>query len=282
MSLGGVPVRAAVTTRLMVERERGGIGALRLLQAFLNGPQDLSLADQATATSRALWERLGGTTAVLYGLDWFRPIAPTRAVLGYLAFMKHSRAIEAVARSLGRVVDGVLTRLPGSPFRGRAPSRFTGDALTEAQLLDRIDATSDTYALAPQYTPETLTWLLRRIDERLRAVRAIVVRDGAQPIGWYVYGLNRQDVAQVVRLATVPRRLGDVMRHLVADASSHGAAALLGRLEPRLLGEVDDPLCIFRRAPWVLVHSRASAVLDAIARGDAVLSRMEGEWWMPR
>src|SRR6185503_523061 len=59
MSLGGVPIRAAATTRLMVEPERRGVAALRLLQTFLSGPQDLSLADQATGSSRALWERLG-------------------------------------------------------------------------------------------------------------------------------------------------------------------------------------------------------------------------------
>jgi hypothetical protein len=280
MSLGGAPIRVAATRRLMVEPEHRGAAALRLLQAFLKGPQDLSLADSATDSSRTLWTRLGGTTAVLYSIDWFRPIAPARAALGYLSYMTHSRALDLVARSAGRAVDAALVHLPKSPFR-RKPTRFTGEEISEAQLLACLAESSDAYTLCPAYTPSSLAYLLKMLEGRFGRLRKIAVRAGAAPIGWYVYGLNRQGIAQVVRLAAAPGRLPHVVQHLAADAFRHGGAALLGRLEPRLLGELGDPLCIMRQAPWCLVHSRSAAVLEAIARGDAVLSRMEGEWWMP-
>lgn len=69
------------------------------------------------------------------------------------------------------------------------------------------------------------------------------------------------------------------MEHLVDDAFGHGAALLTDRLEPRLAAELDDGLYVVGRAPWVLVHARSPRLLDVIARGDAVLSRLEGEWW---
>jgi hypothetical protein len=280
MSLGGLPLRAAVSTRLMVDGQRPGV-AMRLLQAFLAGPQDLSLADEASATSRALWERLGGTTAVLYSLDWVRPIAPAAALLGYLAYTRGSRALEVAARAAGRLVDGALRRAPGSPL-ARARSPLAAEELSDGQLLERLQARAEACALGPCYTPATLGWLLRWLEERLDGLRRVAVRDGAEAIGWYVYGLNRQRIAQVVQLAAAPRRLNDVLGHLVQDAAARGGVALLGRAEPRLLGELDEPLCVLRRAPWVLVHARSSAVLDVIARGDALLGRLEGEWWMPR
>jgi hypothetical protein len=281
MSLGGVRIRAATTTRLMVEPDRRGVAALALLRSFLRGPQDLSLADQASDDSRALWERLGGTTAVLYSVDWFRPIAPARAALSYLGYMTRSHTLEVIARSLGRMIDAAFASVPRNPFRPR-PSPLAGDELSECDLLHRLSESTDAYTLGPRYTPSTLAWLFSMHERRLHGLRKVLVRDGATPIGWYVYGLNRRSFAQVVRLGTTRGRLGDVLEHLVDDARRHGAVGLLGRLEPRLLGEMRDPLCIFRRAPWVLVHSRSSAVLDAIARGDAILSRMEGEWWIPR
>lgn len=280
MSLGGVPIRAAVTRRLMVDPAHRGVAALRLLQSVLTGPQDLSLADSATGASRVLWARLGGTTAVLYSIDWFQPIAPARAALGCLSYMTRSRALDLIARTAGRAADAALRHLPGSPFR-RVPTRFSGEALSEAELLVCLGDSADAYTLSPGYTPSSLAYLLTMLEGRFGRLRMVAVRDGAERIGWYVYGLNRQGIAQVARVAASPGRLSHVVDHLADDAFRHGGAALLGRLEPRLLGELRDPLCIMRQAPWVLVHSRSAAVLDAIARGDAILSRMEGEWWMP-
>lgn len=280
MSLGGVPIRVAATRRLMVEPEHRGVAALRLLQSVLTGPQDLSLADSATDASRALWTRLGGTTAVLYSIDWFQPLAPTRAALGYLSYMTHSRALDLLARTAGHAVDAVLMHLPKSPFR-RTPTRFTGEEISRAQLLVCLADSAEAYTLSPAYTPSSLAYLLTMLQGRFARLRMMAVRDGTERIGWYVYGLNRQRIAQVVRLAAAPGRLPHVMDHLADDAFRHGGAALLGRLEPRLLGELRDPLCVMRQAPWLLVHSRSTAVLEAIARGDAILSRMEGEWWMP-
>jgi hypothetical protein len=35
-----------------------------------------------------------------------------------------------------------------------------------------------------------------------------------------------------------------------------------------------------RDGPWALVHSPRPELVAAIQRGEAFLSRLEGEWWM--
>jgi len=35
-----------------------------------------------------------------------------------------------------------------------------------------------------------------------------------------------------------------------------------------------------RDGPWVLIHSRRPEILPAVERGDAFLSRLDGEWWL--
>jgi hypothetical protein len=176
-------------------------------------------------------------------------------------------------------VDGPLTRLPPSPFR-RVAARFDGEPLSDTTLLECLEAWEPGGALRGRYRAETLGWLLGMLRRKLRGLRAVRVRDGGRTIGWYLYGRERE-IAQVLRLHWAPGRFHDVQRQLLADALRDGAAAVSGRLSTRLLGELDDRLCVLRRAPWVLVHSRSRAARDALARGDADLDRMDGEWWIP-
>ncbi len=280
MTLGGMPILAAATSRLMVEPERRGLAALRLVQTFFRGSQDLSLADVATNESRVLWERLGGTTALPYSLEWFRPLAPAGAALGWLAHVARSGTLELAARSLGRVFDAALVRLGGELFRRRRP-RADSEPMSDDELLRSLDTTDAAAVLRPRYDIVTLEWILWMLGRTLRGISKALVRDGDHVIGWYVYGIKEHRIAQVVRLAAAPGRFNDVLACLFDDATSQGAVAVAGRLEPTQLGELNDRLCVLRRAPWILVHSRSRAVLDVVARGDAVLSRMEGEWWMP-
>jgi hypothetical protein len=113
---------------------------------------------------------------------------------------------------------------------------------------------------------------------KLCPLRAVRVLDREAAIGWYVYGLAG-NLGKVLRLSAAPGRFGDVMDHLLEDAAHHGATLVTDRLEPRLVPELDDAVYLVRRAAWVLVHARSRRALDVIGRGDAALSRMEGEWW---
>src|SRR5262249_11002133 len=75
MRTNGRPIRAAISSMFMVEpSSRSSLAALELMKAFISGPQDLSLADEATEGARKLWERLGGSTSALNSIYWTLPL----------------------------------------------------------------------------------------------------------------------------------------------------------------------------------------------------------------
>src|SRR6266581_1163602 len=85
MRMGGRRLRAAVSSQFIVDANgRSGIVAVQLARTFLEGPQDLSIADEATDAARKLWEGLGGATALLPSIHWTRPLRPTRLALSFL------------------------------------------------------------------------------------------------------------------------------------------------------------------------------------------------------
>jgi hypothetical protein len=72
-----------------------------------------------------------------------------------------------------------------------------------------------------------------------------------------------------------------VLEHLFHRAWREGIAALSGRLDPQFIDELADRRCFFNhRGNWVLVHSKVPGLVEAIDRGDAFLTRLEGDWSM--
>ena len=68
---------------------------------------------------------------------------------------------------------------------------------------------------------------------------------------------------------------------LLQDASRQRVAALRGRLQP----ETTESMACRRSwlrlgGPHLLVHSRHREITNAIQRGSAFLSRLDGEWWI--
>ena len=73
----------------------------------------------------------------------------------------------------------------------------------------------------------------------------------------------------------------EVLDHLFHHAWRRGAAAIEGRMEPRLARMLGQRHCLFHSTrAFALIHSRDAELLGALARGDAFFSRLEGEWWM--
>jgi hypothetical protein len=76
------------------------------------------------------------------------------------------------------------------------------------------------------------------------------------------------------------RDTGVVLDHLFDDACLGGAGALRGRVEGRLLEPVADRRFFLQYVGGSLVHSRDPAVLNVVAAGDTLLTRLDSEWWM--
>lgn len=58
-------------------------------------------------------------------------------------------------------------------------------------------------------------------------------------------------------------------------------AAISGRVDPRFIADFSGAHCKCRLdGPWMLVHSRRAELREVIQRGDAFLTRLDGEWFM--
>src|SRR5437762_6086480 len=74
MSLRGQTVRVAIMTNFVVSPDARGLAGAKLLRAFLDGPQDLAIADEASPGVRKMWEGLGGATSLPYSMHWYYPL----------------------------------------------------------------------------------------------------------------------------------------------------------------------------------------------------------------
>lgn len=257
-----------------------GLVALQLAKAYLEGPQDLSIADEANDVSRRIWEGLGGTTAPLLSLYWTRPLRPVGLVAS-IARQRHGlAALAAAARPLALAADAVVARLPGSPLGQSDPGLTAGD-LSAHDALAHVAECCGPHALRVAYDSCTLQWLFDRVASRQPGGRALssMVRDGHKVVGWYVCLLGRDGVAEVAQLAATPSSVCHVLDHLFFQAWRQGAIAATGRVDARHMQALSDKYCVFhRRGPWVLVKTDRLELLEPFRSGDVCFSRLDGEW----
>src|SRR5436309_7238725 len=282
MSFRGRPLMAAISSQFIVEPKDGsGMVAVHLAKTFLSGPQDLSLADEAGMASRKLSESLGGTTVLLYSLYWGRLLRP--CWFGLSRYTTHRLLVPLAwaASPFCRAADALAVRLPTSPFRQPAPS-VVGELLTGETLFTCLSECMGDWALRPEYDDRSLTWLLEVLAEKSKhgVLHPILVRnDGGERIGWYLYYQNPGGLGEVIQIGAKKAWTRQVLTHLFHHAWRHGVAALSGRLEPSLIQELSEHFCFFHhRDLWVLAHSRNAEIVQTILRGEAYLTRLEGEW----
>lgn len=283
MSFQEQPIMAAVSHSFIVEPgSRSALAAMELARTFLAGPQELSVAEGG-GVSRRIWECAGGSTSVLYSLCWTRPLQPGSYVLSYLGKRGLSGATQRMLRPIFRLMDRVAPSV-AKPFRFPIPAD-TARELDGCALCELVDEYTRDRALRPQYSPQSSNWLLETLARRPdRADFYYVnVRDSAQdPIGWYLYYGRPGQVGSVVQFGARPGQGESVLDHLFYHARRQGLIAVAGQVDPALFRDLAARHCIFHHdgGPSLLVHSRNAELLQAIHRGEAFLTRLEGEWWI--
>lgn len=121
MRFGSRVLRVAVSCQLMVDPDsRGSFAALTLVRRLFAGPQDLTIADGANDSSRAVWEACGGITSPLHSLHWVRLLRPAQGLLSLAG--GRLRGVRAVAAPLAAAVDACLEL--GRRATARAAARF--------------------------------------------------------------------------------------------------------------------------------------------------------------
>ena len=113
-------------------------------------------------------------------------------------------------------------------------------------------------------------------------MRSTLVNDpDGSAIGWFVYFVRPGGIAHLLQVGAIYGRGMCVLRELFRDAWEQDAAVVRGQLDPMLMTELSNTHCHFRCTDLgVLVHAKDPELLSAVHRGDAYLSRLEGEWWL--
>jgi len=276
MRFRGRPVLARIMSQFSVYPRCRGVAGVKLLQAVLKGPQDLTVADESNTYARALWEACGGRTARLLSFVWIFPFRPCSFALSVVA----GRGVLAgISSPVVRSLDWLAERTGLNPFRPVEP-RLAGYETNFDELLASLSGELD-QSLQPAHDRKSLEWALARaarLQNRGKLRMVVVKTKKQQSAGWYVYQSNPGGVAEVLQISARRSVAQDVFNHLLHDAQQRGAAAVSGRFDPVFMDSYVERRCIMRCGPWVLVHSRNPELTRAFQDGDVFFSRLEGEW----
>ena len=255
-------------------------------RATLDGPQDLTVTDTASAVVGAMWEGLGGHTVHLGAVAWHRSSnRPEPRVW--------SRRVDSVPRGGFYVppltrsgASGMLAFASGcvpwrDPLLQQRDRSLRALELTPVSAADRLPAIASSFRLRPVHDESYLASLFDDLDRFGAGVRVSrLVYRVERLLGSYVYLLRRDSISPVLQVVARPRDAGQVLDHLVEDAGARGAAALVGRLEPHMQEALHHrPVFLFMKEARRLVHSRLPELV-AVTRSDSVLmTLLDGEWW---
>lgn len=283
MRFKGRELQGAIGGNFMVEPGQTNpyTGSL-LMKRFVEGPYDLAMTDTSNESGRKVWTSIGGTTSQLYSLQWVRLLRPVGFGVEIATSSKKLKRFQGVTSSLGRALDATLAKVRCNPFRP-TQSDFEVRELTSELLLEGIKSLSKLQPLVADYKSESLAWLLeaaaRKKEFGNRLIGKALFRGDAIR-GWYLYYPNAGRRGQVVQVLAQPRYVRQVLEHLFGDAWNEGSTSLVGRVHPLLMDDLPGLKCFFlNRKTWVQFSTRDEEVKNAIHRGEALFTRLEGEWW---
>ncbi len=286
MCLNDEPVRIAYGGNFVVHPDfRTTLAGLHLLRTYMAAGQDLSQTDSANDTSRALLERLGFTTILPYSVHWVRLLRPARCATYAIARASESAlaaAVDFAATPFCNLADHFAATLSASPFR-QTQSRLQASELEVGTLLNCLAEFRQGYAFWPDYDPDSLSWLLAFMEKMKghgENLRKVVLRDeSGKVVGWYIYYRTRGGFGEVAQLVGDRKRIREILDHIFYDAWSYGLIGLHGTVDRQLMADFSEKNCFFTcRGGWTVAHSRDPQLLGILNRGNAFLSRLDGEW----
>ena len=281
MTMNGQPLKAAISSQFVVDpATHVSAVAVHLAKAFLAGPQDLSIADEADDLARKIWEGLGGRTSLLHSLHWIRPLRPARLMLSMMRGRQRLVPLAVTAAPLAPMIDALVMRISHGQFYQTTPQRSSADPMTPEALATLLPELTRQGSLRVAYDDETFRWLIDRARQRrANGLHAAIIRNGHRVIGWYLYCLDSDGIASVLQVGADARAMSDVLDQLFYQAARHHALAVTGRLEPRFLQTLSHKFAFFQhRGPWVLLDSKRPELLRSFESGDAWFSRLDGDW----
>lgn len=278
MSYRGRPLRAAIASSIMVEdAESDPLAGARLLRAFLQGPQDLSIGENATDVTRRMWLPFGARSLSARALEWMRILRPA----GFAADTAARRFPPMrLLRAPGAALDPVLARLLRVP--APAAQGLSGADVAPEELADIVLRTAEAFALRPDFDPPVLRWMLShaaRKEQYGAPLARIVSNRQGRTIGGYLGHLQPHGMLRVMQVFAAPAHAEAVIDDLFAHAWQRGAVAISGRNQPELADVLQLRHCFFRHGGFTMVHSRSPELLEAMSGPGAFLNGLVGEAW---
>jgi hypothetical protein len=272
-------LRGVCCSHLVVDSSvRPSAAGVLLMRRVVTGPQDLTFSDTATDVVLRIWRALGGRPDHSRSLDWMLVLSPLRWARSLAGGMLRREPLWRDVLPAGAIpAQAIGPRMMARAFP-EPEHDVTGEAATPGQITGASADTLVGVRFHAVHDEAYLGHLFRWLEPRGLVAR--IVRRGDRPVGWYAYVLRPGRTSRVLHVAAGVKDVDATLGELVAHARGAGSAALAGRLEPHL----EDPLR--RRAPALgfarvpLVHSRDPALLAALASSGAILSQLDGEWFL--
>jgi len=285
LTMCGQPIKAVFGGNLVVHPDyRSGLAAPRLLNTMIGTEHDLSLSDSANDISRKILERLGFRTVPALNLHWGRPLRPGRYVVHALTRgipRPIAAGMKYASLPFCAVADSIVSKPEASPFKQKKP-RLQGSPLDVETLLQCFEEFRKGYSVWADYDLNSLHWLLSFMERRPNrgVLRKVVLRDDTQKIiGWYIYYVKPGGIGEVVEVNGNPRYTKDILDSLFYDGWEHGLIGLHGVVDARRMPDFSDKGCFFTcRGGWTVALPRNPELMKLLERGDAFLSRLDGEW----
>jgi hypothetical protein len=270
------PLRAAMACSLMVDDpHRDPLAGARLLRAFFKGPQELSFSETANPVSQGMWERLGGVSAPAYSMEWVKVFRPFQAAV---AAVPGTRFAQPVAWTFDKLSRPVTRRF----LDAETSVVPRGEDADDESLIAILSELAGTCPLRPDWTAESLRWLLSHARDKERhgpAARRIVHGRGGKPIGCYIYYGRPNGIAWVLQVLAPPDSVAAVVDDLFAHAARQGCAAVRGRTHPALLDALLRRKCLMLHRASTMLNVRDPELLRAVRAGEALLNGLAGEAW---
>jgi len=278
-------VTVAVATQLMVDSsKRRGLAAVDLARRLFQGPQILTYSDGAVDISRRLWVRCGGEEAKLYCLEWTRLLHPLEYRVSQSQKTGPAARLARGLRPLWKMVDWLCGFIPEGSFRPPR-SELQSCPLQADDYLKAIKQFPQPESLQSDWDDPAARWALALAaeGERYGKLQLNLVTDSAgAPLGCWAAYLGRGKVAQALHLAARPGMHFELLQHLLAQASKLGCLGVNGMVRTSDLLDYGRLRCqLLCRDLGVLFQTRDRELALAIHSGDAALSRLDGEWFLP-
>ena len=280
----GKPIRVAVVHGMMVDPDCSSpMAIILLMKKVLSGPQDLIISDRSSVVSTPFWKTLGAGVSHLHSMHWLCLLSPLRHYGNVLGKKRGLIRLLGWALDFASVFPDFFVRIL---WRRYIQSRqMENGRVLEVDcrtLLLSMNKNFQRTPLHPEYMEPDLQWMAEFFDGKTNYGKPQgfeVLNEKDQRVGSCIYCLGDVKGMDILFLWTREDAADFVFNQLLKYALNLGATNIGGRMDPRFLKSMSGYPCRIRqRDYWFVVHSRDPEILNAIHRGDAILSEFDEQF----